>query len=204
MSSPVVVSRIQNRRGTQAQFTALYPAGYNGIGGADILTWPNILLPGELALCTDTRKIFMGNLNGEYVQLAEMVGDGQFLTPIEWILPPSAVWTPVTRTIPGPVTVSLEYSKTPFLSILYGITDNVAADWNLLGTNFSKNGELVITAVSTSATLVDTGTAVNLTPLFDINFKAQFDTTNIQISYMHNFPGSLKLSTNSIVWLPFI
>jgi hypothetical protein len=33
MASPVVVSRIQNRRGTQAQFNALYPPGYNGIGG---------------------------------------------------------------------------------------------------------------------------------------------------------------------------
>ena len=204
MSTPVVVSRIQNRRGLQSQFDALYPPGYNGTGGVDILVWPNILLPGELALCTDTRKIFLGNLNGEYVQLAEMVSAGEFLTPIEWILPPSAIWTPVTRVIPGPVTISLEYTQTPFLNLLYSITDNTSPNWNLLGTNFSKNGELAITAVSTSVSLSDTGTAVNLTPSFDISFKAQFDGSNIQVLYMHDFPGSLTLNTNSITWLPFI
>src|SRR5271165_5499288 len=33
MAEPVVVSRIQNRRGLQADFNALYPPGYQGTGG---------------------------------------------------------------------------------------------------------------------------------------------------------------------------
>jgi hypothetical protein len=45
MSAPVVVSRIQNRRGTQTQFNALYPPGYSGVGGfgglSPVITSPN-------------------------------------------------------------------------------------------------------------------------------------------------------------------
>jgi len=70
MASPVTVSRIQNRRGTQAQFNALYPPGYTGTGPVNINLYPNILMPGELALCTDTRRVFLGNLSGEYIELA--------------------------------------------------------------------------------------------------------------------------------------
>lgn len=72
---PVTVTRIQNRRGTYSQFLALYPIGYNGVGGFDSVpgytptAYPNVLQPGELALCTDNRKMFMGNLNGEYIQV---------------------------------------------------------------------------------------------------------------------------------------
>jgi len=139
MTSPVVVSRIQNRRGTQAQFNALYPSGYNGVGGVDILVYPNILLPGELALCTDSRKVFLGNLSGEYVELAEMSASGEVLAPLTWTLNPSLSFT----AIPG-----LDFDTTPFFQIVYSITDSLAPDWNTIGTNFSKNGQLDITAAA--------------------------------------------------------
>ena len=139
MTSPVVVSRIQNRRGTQAQFNALYPSGYNGVGGVDILVYPNILLPGELALCTDSRKVFLGNLSGEYVELAEMSASGEVLAPLTWTLNPSLSFT----AIPG-----LDFDTTPFFQIVYSITDSAAPDWNTIGTNFSKNGQLDITAAA--------------------------------------------------------
>jgi hypothetical protein len=76
MTAPVVVSRIQNRRGLQTQFDELYPPGYLGVGGYGSIVnftpenFPNVLLPGEIVLCTDTRKVFIGNVNGEYLQLA--------------------------------------------------------------------------------------------------------------------------------------
>lgn len=76
MTTPVVVTRIQNRRGTQDQFDALYPLYYTGTGGFgsipgfNMSTYPNVLSPGEVALCIDTRKTFLGNINGTYVELA--------------------------------------------------------------------------------------------------------------------------------------
>jgi hypothetical protein len=81
MVSPVVVSRIQHRRGLQTQFDELYPLGYVGVGGYNApafpdftpLNYPNVLLPGEMVLCTDTRRVYMGNINGEYLQLAIQV-----------------------------------------------------------------------------------------------------------------------------------
>lgn len=79
---PVTVTRIQNRRGTYSQFLALYPVGYNGVGGFNSIpgytatTYPNVLQPGELALCTDNRKMFMGNLNGEYIEVGAGSGGG--------------------------------------------------------------------------------------------------------------------------------
>ena len=61
--TPVVVSRIQNRRGTQAQFDALYPEGQPGFG-------PDILQPGEIALITDPPgKVYIGSLNGTYFEI---------------------------------------------------------------------------------------------------------------------------------------
>ena len=93
MAAPVVVSRIQNRRGTQAQFDSLYPPGYTGIGGVSIITWPNILLPGELALATDTRNIYLGNLNGEYVKISTGAGENIALLPLVVSLPPAAIFT---------------------------------------------------------------------------------------------------------------
>jgi hypothetical protein len=76
MASPVTVTRIQNRRGTQDQFDDLYPPGYDGTGGFgsvvgfNITNYPGVLLSGEIALCTDSRRVFLGNINGEYLELA--------------------------------------------------------------------------------------------------------------------------------------
>ena len=202
MASPVVVSRIQNRRGTQAQFDALYPPGYDGIGGVDINIWPNILLPGELALATDTRNTYLGNLNGEYVQLATTLGDGLVLNPLVITLPPAGVSTIIPE---------LTFAVTPFFTLLYDITDSLNPDWNVPGTNFSRNGEMKITAVvdfvgpPSSVSLTDTSTEVNLSAPDDISFTAAYDgtSTNIEISYMHDFPGNLTFSTSTIRWLPF-
>jgi hypothetical protein len=235
MSSPVVVSRIQNRRGTQDQFNghvyspsgpnSVYPIGYTGVGGYGSFptfnssNYPNVLLPGELALCTDSRKIFMGNLNGEYVEVEIVLGDGLFLHPSVWELPPSGSFVPITRLLPFPVT--LEYDATPFLNVLYDVTDDtLTPDWNTVGTNFSKNGELKITAVAyfspnipnpnpflpdtTPVELTDTGTDINLVQPSDIQFIAQYNGPKIEILYKHDFPGSLTFSTSTIRWIPLL
>ena len=210
MASPVTVSRIQNRRGTQSQFDALYPPGYTGTGGVDILLWPNILLPGELALCTDSRKMFMGNLNGEYIEVGAGGGGGGdtdniVLTPITFALTPQSSYTVVPA-----LTISI---ATPYFTILYDITDLVGAPGNL----FSRNGQLQITAVKSStsmpptvppfppttpATLSDVGTEINLTA-GSISFIAQYSSGSINILYKHNFSGSLSMSTSTLHWSTF-
>lgn len=216
MASPVVVSRIQNRRGTQTQFNGLYPLGYNGVGGFEsipgynITNYPNVLLSGEIALCTDSRRVFVGNINGEYLELSEVMSDGILLEPLVLTLPPSALFT----VIPG-----LTYTATPFMKILYDITDSASADWNVVGTNFSRNGTLEITAVQnftpapptppfpaiTPVSLIDTGVEINLASPDSITFQAQYDGTAsfIQIAYTHDFSTSLTFSTSNIQWLPF-
>lgn len=213
MSTPIVASRMQNRRGTQSQFNALYPPGYNGTGGADISVWPNILLPGEIALCTDTRRVFIGNLNGEYFEI-DPVNAGSLssivLIPLVLTLPPAATFTIIPE---------LSYSTTPFFSLLYDITDSSDPNWNLVGTNFSKNGEMKITAVLnfvpapaippfpaiTPVSLLDVGNEINLSSPCNISFMAQYNllATGIDILYMHDFPGSLKFSTGSVHWVDF-
>lgn len=205
--TPVVVSRIQNRRGTQAQFDALYPAGYLGVGGYESTDfpdftqqdYPNVLRSGELALCTDTRKMFMGNINGEYIFLS--ASSDPIYNALQIVLPPAASFTDIAE---------LAYSATPFLSILYSLTDALGATTGLpalpdaVGIDFSRNGELKITAkqytAPTDATLVDASVEINST-LYDISFKAEYlSASTIQISYTHNFPGDLTLSTNTIIW----
>lgn len=282
--TPVVVSRMQNRRGTQAQFDSLYPgeyisspgavsvlnvvsvtntdglvvgrpvtvtAGigefapdtvvasidsssqftvsltpivplsglstivyspqYNGRGGA---TGTNILQPGEIGLCTDTRKVYIGNLNGEYLDLTEIITAANIITtPLVLQLNPS----PTAFTIISELT----HQATPFLSLMYSIVDVSTVDPNVIGINFSKNGELVITAIQPPTiqppfpvTLTDTGTEINTSATIvnpnppynpiqpDINFKAEDDGTgNIVISYQHNFSTPLTFSTSSIIWL---
>ena len=211
MTSPVVVSRIQNRRGTQSQFNALYPPGYtlppyNGIGGYNppgsgpigytAIAYPNVLMPGELALCTDSRRTFVGNISGEYVELSPSVTGGLTLLPLVIQLPPVGVSTPIP---------ALTYLATPFFTILYDVTDSLNPDWNIVGTTFSRNGDIKITAVVDfgpgSVSLVDASTDVNTT-LFDISFTAAYNGPNIEISYIHNFPGSLTFSSSTIIWLP--
>lgn len=223
MPTSVIVSRIQNRRGAQIDFNgfafsvlgphSVYPAGYTGIGGYNSYpnfnstNYPNVLLPGELALCTDSRKIFLGNLNGEYLELAGMSSSGELFSPSSWVLPPSSTYTTITNMIPGPTTVTLDFDLTPFFNIVYSITDSNSPDWNALGNNFSKNGELKITAVRggviPAVTLTDTGTEINMLLPSDISFIATSDGSKISIEYMHDFPGNLMFSTSSLTWIPF-
>lgn len=207
MASPVVVTRIQNRRGLQSQFDALYPPGYNGIGGYGSISgfnatnFPDVLLPGELALCTDSRKMFIGNVNAEYVELALSNTSVLALPPIVIQLPPAGSFT----TIPA-----LTYHSTPFFTLFYDLTDDLSPDQNVPGTNFSRNGTLQITSVKyvaspPAATLTDSGTEINNASPSVITFMADYDVTHtlIEIKYKHNFPGNLTFSSSSIIWQPF-
>jgi hypothetical protein len=202
MATPVVVSRIQNRRGTQTQFDNLYPPGYTGTGGVDINVWPNILLPGELALTTDTRRAFLGNLNGEYIELSSMGGSGILLPPLVVILPPTAIFTAIPE---------LDLDPTPFFTLFYDITDSLNPDWNTVGTNFARNGEMKITAIADNVLppirvgLTDISTDVNLDVPDDISFMADYNiaSTKIEILYKHDFATSLTFSTSTLRWLPF-
>lgn len=199
--APVVVSRIQNRRGTQTQFLGLYPPGYAGVGGFGSISgytltnFPNVLMSGELALCTDSRRVFIGNTNGEYIELAEGIsGGGLLLGPVQVSLPPATTFT---------VIPSLTYLATPFTDFFYSITDSTSPDWNVVGTNFSRSGTLTITAISTSATLVDSSSEINTLAPDNISFIATLSGPNIEISYMHNFPGNVSFSTSSVKWRAF-
>jgi hypothetical protein len=282
MTSPVVVSRIQNRRGTQDQFDSLYPGEYTsasgasssgnvitvpstigvyengvpvvlsgtgafapgttvtgilsstqftvnnvptialsgaqvfipkyeGTGGLNLGQYPNVLLPGEIALCTDSRNIYIGNINGEYILF---VGGGEFdlsaLRPLVIVLPPVGTFTVIPE---------LTYLAAPFFSLLYDLTDSPSTDWNTIGVSFARNGELKITAVQdfapvsnlpypdiTSASLTDESVEVKNPADYsaeDISFIAQTNGANIEISYMHDFPVSLTFSSITIRWLPF-
>ena len=224
MASPVVVSRIQNRRGTLSQFNgppgAIYPTGYDGIGGYNPpgtgpvgftpSAYPNVLMPGELALCTDTRRVFMGNLNGEYVEVTSPIQTDILLRPHVVVLPPAAVFTAINPA--NGFTLDLDFDPTPFFTLLYDITDATITpppiDWNIVGTNFSRNGEMKITAAGTAPsilpTLTDSSTEMNLT-VHNISFIAQYNGTSnkIEILYMHDFVTSLTFSTSTIRWIPF-
>ena len=205
MSSPVVVSRIQNRRGTQTQFNALYPPGYTGTGGYGSIpgfnstNFPDVLLPGELAFCTDTRRTFLGNINGEYVELAKSSGSLTLL-PLVIQLPPVGVFTVIPQ---------LTFLNTPFFSILYDLSDNLSPDWNAVGTLFTRNATLQIATLGPAATVprvtsTDIGTEINKTAN-NIYFNAIHDITlsQVTVSYKHNFAGNLTFSSSSINWLPF-
>jgi hypothetical protein len=231
MSSPVVVSRIQNRRGLQDQFNGpngIYPFDYNGIGGYNSIpdfnenTYPNVLLPGEIAFCTDTRRVFIGNDNGRFTELDTYNDNSLMFEPLSFVLDPSPTFVLVTKevpTLPVPTTVVLEFAKTPFYTIPYSAAfTNSNPDWNAIGSLFSRNGTLQITAVDTAplppppppfaaptpVTLSDISTEINATPS-NISFIAQYniDQSRIQILYMHDFPGPITFSTTSISWLPF-
>lgn len=205
MASPVVVSRIQNRRGLQAQFEALYPVGYDGIGGYNPpgsgpigftpVAYPDVLLPGELAFCTDSRRLFIGNINGEYTELGTDVA-GIILPPLVLDLAPVGVFT----------ATGIQYTATPFFTLLYDLTDNLNPDWNTPGIDFARNGSLQITALGfPDATLTDSGTEINNALPSTISFIAEYnvDTVSIDIKYMHDFPGNLFFSTSNIIWQSF-
>lgn len=194
-TTPVEVSRIQNRRGTQSAFDALYST-YPGTG-------TQILQPGELAICTDTRRLFIGNTNGEYVELSTLTSgiSSLSLAPLVITLAPTSTPTLISQ---------LVYTPTPFLSILYSISDTTSATATTVGTNYAKNGEFKVTAlaysVSTNTTsLTDIGNEINTTSLpSTISFTSNYVSSGsgIGIYYTHNFPGVLTLSTSTIVWQP--
>ncbi len=284
MASPVVVSRIQNRRGTQDQFDSLYPGeytsavgasstgnvitvastvgvyengsvvvlsgtgefalgtivvsvlsateftvsavpvitlsgaeifmpAYDGTGGLNLSDYPSVLLPGEIALCTDTRNVYIGNIGGEYILFNGGGGaaDLSELLPLVIILPPTVTYT----VIPG-----LTYQATPFFNLLYDITDSADPDWNdVTSTSFARNGQLKITAVQdfaavpnppypdiTSAGLVDDSIEVKNPADYsteDISFIADLNGTDIEILYKHDFPVSLTFSSTTIRWQSF-
>ena len=111
---PVKVSRIQHRRGTQAEFNAMYPPGYTGRGGVE--GW-DVLQAGEMALCTDSRRVFMGLPNGEYTEITTkvMFGTDLQLTPLHIQLRPSTVY----RTIH-----ELTHDATPYFVLEYSLSDS--------------------------------------------------------------------------------
>lgn len=209
MALPVTVSRVQHRRGTQDEFDGLYPPGYIGTGltVSERAAWPNILASGEVGLCTDTRRVFIGGINGQYIEFSSAqvvptptptptIESSLTLLPISVILPPKATYT---------VIPALSYNLTSFFSFLYSLTDTAGTDWNAVGTSFAKNGVLQVTAVSGSsptATLNDTGTVINSTP-HDISFIATYNTntSKIDISYIHDFSTSLLFSTGAVNWV---
>ena len=144
---PVVVSRIQHRRGTQDQFDALYPPGYTGIGGYDGPS--TILQPGEIAVCTDSRRAFMGNLNGEYFEIGSFSGGGGTggggpftsngqLVAVSVILPPSNTFV----SVPG-----LSFKAAPLHDIVYSVTDSLSSDANSTGAEYTRSGTLHVTAL---------------------------------------------------------
>lgn len=315
MATPVLVSRIQNRRGTQAQFDALYPPGYTGVGGyndsgtydpkkdsslipinvlsgdgskitmkvstasipsnknvfvgstitidgavpsnydstyviSEVINgstlqppepgitiiksnstttgtvtspgkfyipfvkanFPEILQPGEIALCTDTGNVYIGNLNGEYVRFAINISGVSFM-PLTVELEPNNTPTVISE---------LSYDPVNFFTLFYDLTDFPAdlpppdTTAGEPGSMFSRNGQMNITAIMSPITppmpsvspvnLVDTFNEINLTPAYDISFSAQYDNTaspsKIQILYQHNFPPDKKLvfSTATIKW----
>lgn len=207
MSLPVIVSRLQNRRGTQSEFDSLYPEGYTGSGGVDINQYPGILLPGELALCTDSRSIYMGNLDGEYIQLQHGIDEIELL-PVASTLYPTDVFTEIP---------ALSFAPTSFFNIDYSITDSDNLNWNTPGVFFAKNGSLQITSVvqtiyslgnssdASIAVLTDIGTEINQLDK-SISFIAQVNSTGnrINILYKHNFSTNLILQTATKKWVPFI
>ena len=202
MTLPVTVTRIQNRRGTQAEFDALYPPGYGGSGGVDINEYPGILLPGELALCTDTRSVYIGNTNGEYVRIADDISNIELL-PLSLLLFPVSVYVPIPE---------LSFSATSFYNLDYSLFDSETINWNTPGVNLARNGVISITALmpllnGEDVTLTETYTELNKYPSDKyISFKALYnqDNNGIEIYYKHNFPVPVRFNTSSKSWIPFV
>lgn len=218
MTSPVIVSRIQNRRGTQFQFDGLaynpagpnsmYPAGYDGLGGYGSLTnftpsnYPNVLLPGEIGFVTDSGKVYIGNLNGTYTE----IGTSGSATSGTELLPVTTTLPPTQASGATPVFVSLDelkYNVTAFFSIVYDITDSGSLDWNEVGSTFSRNGEIKITCLSGGPALLnDVSTEINTSSTF-FSLQAVYNSPYIEIHYSHDHPTNLTFSTSTTRWLPF-
>lgn len=192
MALPVVVSRIQNRRGTQDQFDNLYTS-YPGVG-------PNILQPGELCLCTDSHRIFIGNVNGTYDELGTATSNDIILQPFIKQLAPAASFTIIPE---------LSILPTSFFDVFYSVTNASILDAGAIGNSFARNGELKVTAIvnyvatppAGPVTLIDQSVDINTTA-YDVSFEARYNNTytSIDFFYKHNFTTNLVFASSSIQW----
>jgi len=199
MTAQVVLSRIQNRRGTQAQFDALY---------APAAPIEQQLQPGEIGFCTDTNRVFIGRDVGTFTEIttngaASVVDATLEFIPMSVTLPPTATWAPV---------LSMAFTLDPlsttsgYISVLYSVLETGSTT-----TPFTKSGTLTISSsispnpVATISTLTDSGTEINVypDPKPDISFKAVYSGGTVQISYIHNFVSPLILRSSSIHWQGF-
>ena len=193
-----LVTRFTSRRGTQAEFDALYPPGYTGTGGVDLKLYPKVLAQGEMGVCLDTSRVFLGALNGEYIELDSSSDVQQLMVrPATVILPPSSGFARLPH---------LDSIYSPFLLIKYSITDNIGAEWTAPGVRYTKSGTLRITASNGEyPTAVDTGNEISYDYSKDVYFTVKTDTAknNIYVYYRHNFPWPLRLSTAVVSWVGF-
>jgi hypothetical protein len=181
MTNPqVVISRIQNRRGTQSEF--------------DALPSPK-LAPGEIGMTTDTQRVFIGNADGSYLEFTIQESFNQLLfTPLIIPLPISGTFIPV----PG-----LEFIAGGLLNIIYTVSDTASPS---VPVSYSKSGTMTVTCTTTQTDLVDSGIEIDDYPSgSSLTFSSQYasDNISVQILYSHNYPVPLTLSTSTIQWVPF-
>ena len=206
MSSPVTVSRIQNRRGLQSQFNGLdpnkiYPTGYNGAAPGygtppdyNATTYPNVLQPGEIAFCLDTGNVYIGGDNGTFVHVNAPAVPSAFLDPFVIQLLPVSNYT----TIPW-----LTYQPTPLMNIIYDVVDSGSNLPNVTGVTFSRSGTLSVTVLpgTSAATLNDVSSELNNSGIV-LLFQAVYVAGNVEIQYYHNSSSTLTFSTSTIRWNP--
>lgn len=207
----VVLSRIQNRKGTLVEFEDLYAP----------LSDPSLqLLPGELGLAFDEStgeyRLFIGGLtSGTYTEIAidgnpTTLDSTLNISPLVVYLAPSAIWSPVTSLWYTP---SISNSNTCLLNILYGVVEQELTPVPMSTTPFTKSGQLSITTTPVRSgdsftpvsILTDTGTEINQypDPQPDISFRATYSGGTVQVEYKHDFPGLVQLSTSTIKWATF-
>lgn len=192
------ITRFTNRKGTQAQFDALYPRQYNGVGGVDLARYPNVLAQGEIGLCTDTCRVFMGTLNGEYIELeADRATTSQVqLQPFVRYLIPSNTFRP----IPG-----FSFRSVPLMNIEYSVSDSSSSDWTRPGKEYTKNGKLTVSSIDGNVTHLDSAVETSPNYNYDIYFKVVTDSSGLACTmfYRHNYKATLTFSSQSTQWAPF-
>lgn len=201
MTSQVVLSRIQNRRGTQVQFNALYTS-------LNPLANEQQLQPGEIGVCTDTGRMFMGTelnifpIPNSYIEILSnstpLVITGQIsFTPLIVTLAPVGTFTTISSLA---INLGLYTSgNIGFYEILYNVYELPPA---MSSPPFSRSGVLNLSTSTSYATLTDTSTDINPTSS-DISFQAVYSGGSVEIQYQHNFTGDVVLSTSTILWAPF-
>lgn len=185
MPTQVVVSRIQNRRGSYDDFISLYVPGAPD---------EQKLQPGELGLCIDTQQLFIGtdDVNAPF-EIAKDVSPSEIVfTPIIIDLPKTSTWTTLSE---------LSYSNPSSTPETIGLL-NILYSLQLIGaTGFAKNGTLSVTSLQDVAALTDTGVEINnLTG--DITFKAIAELGSVHIQYTHSFDETVQMSTTTLKWIP--